>query len=370
MPKDTKLVYPRAAAAKEADHPRRREHEQSERPEREPVRPVQTVDLDAELQQIYDDALLAGLSPSEVQSAFKAEIYFPKKRRPVGKWLVSAAVVPLAMLLYVFFYRAEMIDTNVAALEDYLQDTQCLVEQSALTMEMFRPLAKCEAMCKDLGDTFPRVDNITREDFMKNYAGTGKPLLVTGVASQWPALKTFSYNYFRSLYQNHSSAVRVNEEECQFFSYGCNITTLTDLLAMPDDRANLEGDFVPWYIGWSNCDERVKRKLRTQYTVPHFVKLTKDDAENLDWMFMGSSGPGAFIHVDSVEKPSWQAQIVGSKTWTLYPMPECESVCPGKLEATMRKGDIILVDTNNWYHSTFIHPGEISITIGSEYSRE
>lgn len=28
---------------------------------------------------------------------------------------------------------------------------------------------------------------------------------------------------------------------------------------------------------------------------------------------------------------------------------------------------VVLVDTNMWYHSTYIHPGEVSITIGSEY---
>ena len=28
---------------------------------------------------------------------------------------------------------------------------------------------------------------------------------------------------------------------------------------------------------------------------------------------------------------------------------------------------IVVVDTNRWYHQTFIHAGDISITIGSEY---
>ena len=27
----------------------------------------------------------------------------------------------------------------------------------------------------------------------------------------------------------------------------------------------------------------------------------------------------------------------------------------------------VVVDTNKWYHQTYIHPGSISITIGSEY---
>ena len=27
----------------------------------------------------------------------------------------------------------------------------------------------------------------------------------------------------------------------------------------------------------------------------------------------------------------------------------------------------VVVDTNVWFHGTYIHPGEISITIGSEF---
>ena len=28
---------------------------------------------------------------------------------------------------------------------------------------------------------------------------------------------------------------------------------------------------------------------------------------------------------------------------------------------------LVVIDTNQWYHATYIHPGEVSITIGSEY---
>ena len=57
----------------------------------------------------------------------------------------------------------------------------------------------------------------------------------------------------------------------------------------------------------------------------------------------------------------------GKKTWTLEPPPECESVCTRHLNATMEVGDILVVDTNYWYHGTYVYPGDMSITIGSEY---
>ena len=28
---------------------------------------------------------------------------------------------------------------------------------------------------------------------------------------------------------------------------------------------------------------------------------------------------------------------------------------------------LVVVDTNKWFHGTYIHPGNLSVTIGSEY---
>ena len=38
--------------------------------------------------------------------------------------------------------------------------------------------------------------------------------------------------------------------------------------------------------------------------------------------------------------PSWQAQIKGTKKWTLEPPPECAHVCDPKLEVTVNPGEI------------------------------
>lgn len=45
------------------------------------------------------------------------------------------------------------------------------------------------------------------------------------------------------------------------------------------------------------------------------------------------------LQLDYVQRPSWQAQISGEKTWTLIPTPECEHVCTA-LNVTVSKGDI------------------------------
>ena len=62
----------------------------------------------------------------------------------------------------------------------------------------------------------------------------------------------------------------------------------------------------------------------------------------------------------------WQGQIIGSKTWTVAPTPECDGVCK-KFKFFVDTGDIILLDTRIWYHGTQVENGQFSLTITSEY---
>jgi hypothetical protein len=109
----------------------------------------------------------------------------------------------------------------------------------------------------------------------------------------------------------------------------------------------------------------VARIFRQHYDRPYFLPSTAE-SKRLDWIFMGSPGYGAHMHVDNVEHPSWQAQLRGRKKWTIEPPPECYYQCR-RLEVTVEPGQIIVLDTNRWYHQTLIVSDEMSITIGAEY---
>ncbi|XP_013164430.1 PREDICTED: uncharacterized protein LOC106115546, partial [Papilio xuthus] len=128
-------------------------------------------------------------------------------------------------------------------------------------------------------------------------------------------------------------------------------------------RANLSGE--PWYVGWSTCYDEESRRLRQYYDRPYFLPRTSE-SDTIDWIFMGGPGQGAHMHVDSVRRVSWQAQVRGHKRWQLAPPPECLYTCRA-LALTVHPGEILVVDTNRWYHMTRVLPGDLSITIGAEY---
>jgi len=124
-------------------------------------------------------------------------------------------------------------------------------------------------------------------------------------------------------------------------------------------------NFKPWYIGWSNCNPYATKMIRKLYSRPYFLP-DESQMSKTDWIFMGTPGYGANMHVDDVQYASWQAQVKGIKKWTFMPPPECLFRCK-TLYANVYPGDVIVFDSNKWYHSTEILGEEISLTIGSEY---
>ncbi|KAL1474847.1 hypothetical protein MTO96_020490 [Rhipicephalus appendiculatus] len=307
------------------------------------------------LRDLRERAVASGLSEDDVSAivAEEAALATNGAVAPGERLLLKWAVI-VAALAYAFF-RHGVPD---------LSHDQCLVDSGAVFKEFTRPVLSCD-FCRE-PTRVTELTGMSKEDFLRlGYAD--KPIVLRGGAAHWKAMKTFSYAFLRDVYRNTSDAFEENRRYCQFLGTATDFEDLEDFFSMPDSRANMSGpDEETWYVGWSNCDQRIVSILREHYTRPDFFP-EDSEASIIDWIFIGYAGHGLKTHLDYVLRPSWQAQIRGSKTWTLLPPPECESVCVPSLTVTVRPGDIILVNTNHWYHSTLVEPGEMSITIGSEY---
>ena len=305
---------------------------------------------------LKEAAVKKGCSEEEVIRFFSKEVrkLELKKKSSFGsfKVLFGLFIVPLFLATFGYYFLYDIFDTT----------SPCSVDNSIFVLEAARPVADCK-MCKGLREV-PKLSGLTSQEFVEKFAYTGRPLVVTDATESWSAMHEFSYEYFKKLYTNSEAALNSTEEDCQFFPYQTEFHSLRQVFKMSKARSQFKAE--PWYVGWSNCDSEVRQELRRHYSKPYFIPSDSEHSET-DWIFMGGVGPGANIHLDNVERPSWQAQLSGRKTWSLYPPPECESVCKRMLNVTIEKGEIVVIDTNNWYHATTVEPGEISITIGSEY---
>ncbi|KAG9509468.1 hypothetical protein GZH46_02014, partial [Fragariocoptes setiger] len=260
---------------------------------------------------------------------------------------------------------------------EYLDSSSCQLLLSPRYMETVLPPFNC-SLCSGSNAIVDRMSNLTQEEFEQRYAFTGKPVVVTDAQSNWTARTVFDVDYFIRLYLDENNA---NEEEtpdeektCQFFPYKTNFSNLSEALiyvnktitkfkAQDDNKSEFTR---AWYFGWSNCDAGVSQELRKHYRKPYFLPATSYITRT-DWIFMGMPGYGAHMHIDRVFKPSWQAQIRGTKVWRLQPPAECYHQCPSIIETIVGAGDTIVLDTNIWYHATEIIGFDISIVIGSEY---
>ncbi|XP_044747446.1 F-box protein At5g06550 [Coccinella septempunctata] len=241
----------------------------------------------------------------------------------------------------------------------YFRDL-CLIEPSSSFTELFRPVESCE-ICEDV-DEIEKINNVSSEHFEWRYVRNSRPVLVKDATKTWKAMQAFDFEFFKDLYGPIGDD---DDPTCQFFPYKTEFKSLTEALNMSPDRAKMKQGQMPWYIGWSNCFKRGGDILRNFYTKPYFLS-NNSETINLSWIFMGTPGKGAPLHVDNVVYPSWQAQIRGRKEWFLAPPPECTLKCKSHV-ILVEPGDIIVLDTNKWYHETNILPGEVSITIGAEF---
>ncbi|XP_072939680.1 uncharacterized protein [Epargyreus clarus] len=235
----------------------------------------------------------------------------------------------------------------------------CLLEIPSSSKALFRPPEDC-SMCMGVDDVV-RLANITDREFEEQYAYGTVPVIVTDATMDWKAIDHFNFDFFANFYRSNKMGRRIND--CFYFAYKSGLNSLNEVFNMDQRRANLSGE--PWYVGWSTCYDEETRKLREYYKRPYFLPRTSE-SDMVDWIFMGGPGQGAHMHVDSVRHMSWQAQVRGRKRWQLAPPPECLYRCRA-LAFTVLPGEILVVDTNRWYHMTSVLPGDISITIGAEY---
>lgn len=134
----------------------------------------------------------------------------------------------------------------------------CWIHRSFTMEHVFRPVTKDCSFCEGVIDV-DRLTSLDPETFATKYAFTGRPVVVVGEGSNWPALRVFSLEFLRSLYfdvigRGHVDAIM---RQCNFFRYRApSVRSLVELL----DKARANSSF---YVGWSNCESSaVKMALR------------------------------------------------------------------------------------------------------------
>ena len=246
---------------------------------------------------------------------------------------------------------------------------RCIIEDEALEgygADFCRLPIDCK-VCKDV-DVIDdvSVDSISLEMFEEKYAFTNRPLVVRNASLNWKAMEVLNYNWLRELYLSDIKLFQNENEDCWFNQYRTKeFTNLRSVFRLLGSTGAMKTNKA-WYVGWSVCQEEVAKKIAKLYEPPPFIN-PESTKNKMPWIFLGTPGPGVRYHIDSVELPSWQAQLAGVKTWYIKPPPECYWSCPGELETTLYPGDVMVINANVWNHKTQVVGSDNSVVITSEF---
>lgn len=178
-----------------------------------------------------------------VQSKLQKEQRIPLRKRKQGygrslSFCISVLVVIIGLAL-TGLSSEDVVNTALGI--------RCVVPNNFLVWEATRPIADC-GICRGI-DNILVLHNVSRKEFEK-YAYSYRPILVKKAAAHWPAMKTFSYDFFKELYEATEGAYQSVEDECQLLTFKTEFLSLKDVFSMSRSRVlNLDGE-QPWYIGW------------------------------------------------------------------------------------------------------------------------
>lgn len=240
---------------------------------------------------------------------------------------------------------------------------RCILEtpESGYGVDFCRTPVNCDT-CRDVREIDEvHVSKMSWETFYSGYADIGRPLIIRNASAHWQIMTTLNFEWLKTAYLSDSKILEYDDKECWFNNYKSkHLGSLRAVFRMKSAR---ERD---WYVGWAVCQPQISEMLLELYERPTFLHPESTPPKK-PWIFIGTPGPGAHVHIDNVDLSSWQAQVSGTKTWLLRPPPECWWACHGDMKAMVSPGDIIVVNTNLWYHSTRIEGDDISLVITNEF---
>ncbi|HEY2091585.1 MAG TPA: cupin-like domain-containing protein [Thermoanaerobaculia bacterium] len=191
-----------------------------------------------------------------------------------------------------------------------------------------------------------RRTNISVEEFRARYAIPGVPVLLEGLAEEWPARNLWTFDFFKQNYGGHEVTVYAGERKTkprimQLGSY------LEYMEKTPDE--------IPDYLSrW--CFSPTFPELDAQYRrPPHFPCWTDllpgEIRPTWKWIYMGPPRSGSAMHRDFLGTSAWNVLFAGEKAWRFYP-PSDEPPLFAEGEGwscVQRPGDIIYTPSN-WWH--------------------
>jgi len=224
-----------------------------------------------------------------------------------------------------------------------------------------------------------KVEIISPEDFRSNYYNTMKPLIITGLAKQWPAYKKWNWDYFIKAVGNEEVGVYNNIKSDAYTP----INTADDYMKFGDYLKQVQKGPLELRIFLFNIFQHAPQ-LVNDFTWPE--DLMKGFVKKYPMLFVGGAGSITHMHFDIDMSHILHTQFMGKKRVLLFPHEEqyklyrkpwevlsmanyanyysqfdYENFPAAKLakgyELILEHGDTLFMPAGYWHHMEYIESG-------------
>ncbi len=160
-----------------------------------------------------------------------------------------------------------------------------------------------------------RVDHISGDDFREQYYNPMKPLVITGIASEWPAYEKWNWNFFQSIVGQVKVGVYNNVKSDAYTP----INTADDYMKFGEYIDMIRNGPAEWRIFLFNIFEHAPQ-IVSDFDWPE--DLMKGFVKRYPMLFVGGKGSVTHMHFDIDLSHIVHTQFMGRKRVLLFPFGE------------------------------------------------
>ena len=158
-----------------------------------------------------------------------------------------------------------------------------------------------------------RLDNPTREQFERDYVNQNRPVILTGVSSNWPAMTKWTPENLRANYGDRAIEARF-EEHGDFHAY-----------YTPEVPIDLRSMKLSEYLDLLHQEPPETRYYMAQYPISRVSRELLDDVDAAKYILRGQPNPAFFIGRDAYSCNHYHGHgealccpIIGDRQVTLF----------------------------------------------------
>jgi len=217
-----------------------------------------------------------------------------------------------------FDEESAALEISQAVNSPYLRGAMRLVNRFVKREWLLAIYRKLDTLRSEHG-VIPRKHKLNREEFFRDYYCLNRPVIITGMLDDWPALKKWNVDYLQAQYGDRLIEVQTNRNSNSRYEIECSdprhrqtmtVTQVVDKIRKADKSNDI-------YVtaGNSSLNRRALNELWSDITqLPEYL----DGNSPQDGFFwFGPAGTITPLHHDLTN--NFMAQVYGRKKITLIP---------------------------------------------------